>query len=94
MSRAYRPSNGSEGMDFEETYCRRCTSYTTETCPILEAAWDYSIDEPGYPKEWQETGGGHFARCTAFEPRTPELAEAYRKWCAEHPLHAEEPSSE
>lgn len=83
----YRPSNGSEGSDFESTYCGRCVRGAKRDCPILTAAFLYSLDDPEYPKEWVTPAGTfRFARCTAYEPTTPELAERYARWQKEHPL--------
>jgi hypothetical protein len=71
MTAPYRPSNGTEGIDFQARWCDRCkrdAAYragTGNSCPIVAATLAYNIDEPSYPKEWirDETG----PRCTAFE---------------------------
>lgn len=71
----YRPSNGSEGMWFDDRWCSRCirdqewreTDKDGLGCPILTATFIYNVDEPEYPKEWvidDECG----ARCIAFYP--------------------------
>jgi len=75
--RPYRPSNGCEGLDFQEEFCSRCTKEAkyretddgADGCPILTATFLYAADDPRYPKEWVQDEVG--ARCTAFE-RVPE----------------------
>jgi len=77
MTRPYRPSNGCEGMDFQEEFCFRCTKEAkyleadngADGCPILTATYLYPVSDPSYPKEWVQDEQG--ARCTAFE-RVPE----------------------
>ena len=73
MSRPYRPSCGTEGMDFMDRFCDRCTKAATGVgeagCPILNATFFYLVSDPRYPKEWVQDEAG--ARCTAFE-RVPE----------------------
>lgn len=71
MSRKYRPSNGSEGMDFTARFCDRCRrdqafqDGTGDSCPIVAATVICDVDDPDYPKEWIEDEQG--PRCTAFE---------------------------
>lgn len=66
----YRPSNGSEGMDFMAHFCDRCTkdaafrAGTGDSCPIAAATLAFQIGDPEYPKEWVQTDG--VACCTAF----------------------------
>lgn len=62
----WRPANGSEGLDFEDTYCANCKRLDFEgRCGIQDAAFLNDIDDPDYPKEWIEEDG--IPRCTAFE---------------------------
>ena len=77
--RPYRPSNGTEGMCFTETFCDRCekdaryreTNDGEDGCPLLAASMLYDIGEAEYPSEWIEDERG--PRCTAFELEgTPE----------------------
>lgn len=70
-AKAYRPSNGSEGVDFDDRWCAHCTRDAAfrdddmkDGCPIIAAAFLYDIDQPEYPKEWIEDDKG--PRCTAF----------------------------
>jgi hypothetical protein len=85
-TKPYRPSNGTEGMEFDARFCDRCkrdakyrrTQNGEDGCPIVAAAHCYELDDPKYPKEWvQNKYGdpyGRTARCTAFrfdEPRKP-----------------------
>jgi hypothetical protein len=86
--RPYRPSNGTEGMDFMDHFCDRCerdriyreTQDGTDGCPIAAASFLYDIKEPGYPPEWVEDAEG-FARCTAFEDeeKVTEETREYRR---------------
>lgn len=82
MSKPYRPSNGTEGADFQDFYCDRCardaafreTDYEGDPalgCQILADTFCYSVDDPKYPKEWITDERG--ARCTAFttDPSKP-----------------------
>lgn len=68
----YRPSNGIEGAEFEDTWCQNCKAEDAywrgegEGCPILAAVNVYQIDDPNYPKEWREDGPSG-PRCTKFE---------------------------
>jgi len=68
----YRPSNGSEGMMFMERWCAKCqrdAAYragTGDSCPIVCNSLIHSIDEEGYPAEWQYGDDGQ-PRCSAFE---------------------------
>lgn len=69
----YRPSNGTEGMIFDEGWCSRCKKdeeyrRTEENgCPILAATMAYDIEDKEYPKEWIHDKDGNPC-CTAFEP--------------------------
>lgn len=71
MSKPYRPSNGSEGADFFDTWCRRCARDKAmregadfdecddnELCELIAAGFR------GPVKEWIEDNSG--PRCTAF----------------------------
>lgn len=49
----YRPSNGTEGMIFQETYCERCAKYRCGKCAILERTMFYNLGDPNYPTQWQ-----------------------------------------
>jgi hypothetical protein len=62
----YRPSNGTEGMIFEENYCEQCKKCNEDGCIILFSAVVYEINEPLYPKEWVFDSEGS-PTCTAFE---------------------------
>lgn len=76
----YRPSNGTEGEDFFDSWCRRCARDRAmregldvddcddnERCDLIARSFAHDIDEPEYPQEWivDENGNG---RCTAFIP--------------------------
>jgi len=73
MTETYRPSNGSEGSDFFECWCRRCARDKamregadfdecddSELCELIAAGFR------GPVKEWIEDDSG--PRCTAFVP--------------------------
>ena len=60
----YRPSNGSEGMIFEEAFCNDCTK--VEGCTIYGNALCFDTDHPAYPKEWIIGDDGQ-PKCTAHE---------------------------
>jgi len=73
--RPYRPSNGSEGLDFMYHFCENCkrdqkyqeTQDGADGCPIILASMCYEIEDPEYPKEWTHDNEG-IPTCTAFEP--------------------------
>lgn len=53
----YRPSNGTEGMIFEDMHCMQCINCDPDPngkkqCEILLLALMHGIDDPEYPKEW------------------------------------------
>lgn len=74
--RPYRPSNGTEGADFQMHFCDRCawdaeyrrTDQGEDGCPLIAAAMlaDGCFAED-YPKEWVEDDDGSNARCTKFQ---------------------------
>ena len=75
----YRPSNGSEGMAFQEIWCERCRRDLKGNCPILGATMMLDIGEPGYPREWTFSDAGS-PICTAFKARdTPRRGFRCRK---------------
>lgn len=86
----YRPSNGTEGASFIETWCGNCKrdrvcngtvlvddARDEDYCPILGASFANDIDSPDFPREWQYGADGAPC-CTAFEemdaPEGPSLA--------------------
>lgn len=73
MSELYRPSNGSEGMDFMARFCDRCTKDRDydNPCEILGRTLGLMTQDPNYPREWIQDDDGANPRCTAFE-RVPE----------------------
>lgn len=60
----YRPSNGTEGMMFEEIWCNHCTRMSAE-CEIYSAALLYDLGDKDYPSQWVYDPGGR-PMCTAF----------------------------
>ena len=70
MTQPYRPSNGTEGLDFTARFCDRCTKGPDDEkdCDILARSFWHNIDEPEYPTEWiVDDDGLSSPRCTAFE---------------------------
>lgn len=83
LPRPYRPSNGTEGMIFDDRWCSNCArdaawreDDSKEPCGILSRTFLYEIDDPDYPTEWIEDDAG--PRCTAFSTigADPELEAA------------------
>lgn len=75
MPRPYRPSNGTEGCDFDDRWCAHCTRDAAYRaggpdvdpaigCQILANVYAFDIGHPEYPKEWITDERG--SRCTAF----------------------------
>jgi hypothetical protein len=73
VSDLYRPSNGTEGECFIETWCAHCQHDEAfrrdegDGCPIVAATFCYRVDEPDYPREWTYNDKGR-PICTAFAP--------------------------
>lgn len=64
----YRPSNGTEGLMFQEEYCERCVHDNIENrkfCDIIAKTMAYEVDNPRYPAEWIIENGE--PRCTKFQ---------------------------
>lgn len=74
----YRPSNGTEGEFFFETWCRKCQRDKSmregcdidecddsERCDIIANTMCFDIEDEEYPKEWQIGADGQPC-CTAF----------------------------
>ena len=78
--RLYRPSSGSEGIDFQSAWCGECKHdklwngeavdpdrvSQDDMCQIIGRSMAHSIDEPGYPQEWVRAQDGR-PMCLAFE---------------------------
>ena len=63
----YRPSSGTEGLDFEFGYCSRCEHYDAEAgCPILNASAGHDLGDPDYPNQLVRVSGK--PQCTGFMP--------------------------
>jgi hypothetical protein len=76
MTEKYRPSNGSEGMDFMSRFCDVCKKDNPDKmilCPIIAATFAFNVDDPMYPKEWIYDEGKPI--CTAFEDENKEQIE-------------------
>jgi hypothetical protein len=79
VAEKYRPSNGSEGSAFFESWCSHCARDKSmregapfeecddsEVCPIIANTFAYEVDDPKYPVEWIVDADG--PKCTAFVP--------------------------
>lgn len=79
----YRPSNGTEGMIFEESFCDRCVKDDDEDnlCAIHTNALLFDIGDDDYPKEWVFDKDGR-PTCTAFDdgcpPRCSETLDLFK----------------
>lgn len=62
--RKYRPSNGTEGMDFMARWCQPCVRAIG--CRIIEDTMVYGVTDTQYPKEWTYGPNGQ-PMCTAFK---------------------------
>lgn len=84
--RLYRPSNGTEGFGFMESWCSRCARdkewsegkpyddcSPEEVCSIIGDTMAFGIDHPNYPQAWQYNNLDEPV-CTAFVPAGAELA--------------------
>lgn len=76
----YRPSNGTEGCDFQDHWCCRCErdakfSYDNPElgCQILADTYAYDITDPKYPKEWTYDKKTAEPCCTAFVERGKDI---------------------
>lgn len=66
----YRPSNGTEGMMFEDEFCAHCIHQSQnpdieKNCEISMRACCFDLKDEQYPREWQYNALGHPC-CTAF----------------------------
>lgn len=96
MTEHYRPSCGTEGLDFQEAFCERCTKNRREAkdggCRILLATFIHDVEDADYPPEWRYTDDGK-PTCTAFKdkagrkPRGPNKLKAHGDLLTE-PTHA------
>lgn len=75
----YRPSNGTQGADFQDQWCCHCqrdaafqADPNAEGCEIVAATFCYDITDPKYPKEWVYGNDGQ-PKCTAYteDPTCP-----------------------
>lgn len=71
---SYRPSNGTEGRNFEDWFCSGCEhdhnahmGDLENGCLIFARALAFHAGEPDYPSEWVIAADGYPA-CTAYEP--------------------------
>jgi len=72
MTKSYRPSNATEGFQFEDKFCSQCTrdTYDIETekgefCEIQSLTVMFNINDANYPEQWIYDEYGK-PICTAF----------------------------
>ncbi len=71
----YRPSNGTEAIDFMAAWCDQCIHDAAfrdddgDSCPIVAASVAFLRNDPNYPVEWVKDADG--PHCTAFDPVVP-----------------------
>jgi hypothetical protein len=70
----YRPSNGTEGMDFMELWCEQCEKFQSENefledrdCDILARSFWCDEDDKDYPPEFTYDEGQPC--CMAFKEK-------------------------
>jgi hypothetical protein len=75
VTRPYRPSNGTEGLDFQDRVCAHCARYGdcgwgTLDCRkgLIDRSMLFDVDDPEYPKEWVYTESGA-PTCTAWKKK-------------------------
>jgi hypothetical protein len=76
----YRPSNGTEGMIFEDNFCCRCRK-RSKPCHIRGNALAFEKDDKHYPKQLTYDDEGE-PTCTAFDDKSiprPQIAPRCRK---------------
>lgn len=87
MIEKYRPSNGTEGEVFFESWCSHCQRDLAmskglaidecgddDLCDILGRTMALDVDDPGYPEEWQYDDNRRPC-CTAFVPAGESVPE-------------------
>lgn len=68
----YRPSNGTEGLMFQEKFCDICIhdkdwrEKEKNPCEIMTRTMVLDIEHKNYPREWRYDEDGS-PTCTAFE---------------------------
>lgn len=70
----WRPSNGTEGEIFMDSWCSECARDKNQNCPILAATLCHEVTDAEYPSDWQYGDDGQ-PKCTAFETRENEMCE-------------------
>ena len=69
--KAYRPSNGDEGMWFTDKYCMNCINCDPDSngkkqCEIMMRSMMYDTNNKEYPIEWVYDEKGQ-PQCTAYK---------------------------
>jgi hypothetical protein len=81
MSNKYRPSNGTEGMWFQDKFCDNCCKDMRHAsnggCQILLRTLTHDTKDEEYPLEWTYNKNGN-PTCTAFKSRS-EAAETRKR---------------
>lgn len=78
--RKYRPSNGTEGIEFMNRWCFRCAHGVPDAdgwplCEVLAASFCFPLGDEGYPHELIYSDIG--PRCTAFVEREATVTIEY-----------------
>lgn len=92
---SYRPSNGTAGEGFIESFCGRCkadqafqkTGGEAPGCPIVADTFCYEVTDPKYPKAWVWKDGQPV--CTEFvdiDDEDPRITKEERAANLELPL--------
>lgn len=61
----FRPSNGTEGECFIDSWCGECARDVDDDCPIVAATFAFDVGDDEYPAEWQYGTDGQ-PKCTAW----------------------------
>jgi len=74
VGKPYRPSNGFEGLAFNNLFCCHCgKADDLGVCDIFCDTMIYNPGDAEYPKEWVYDANGQ-PTCTAFTNELPEVA--------------------
>ncbi len=64
----WRPSNGTEGEIFYDSWCANCIRETRRGCPIQLDTMLYDVIDEQYPGAWRYGTNGQ-PECSSFESR-------------------------
>lgn len=75
-NKKYRPSNGTEGMMFQDKFCNKCTKFRNGRCSIFNRSFFNDINDKNYPKEWVYDENNK-PTCTSFTTETVKRKKVY-----------------